>query len=149
MKLIQLIHTSGVVQYPDDQALFVNTIFLNDQNIVVGEYIGTMNLTPYTGPWPIVANRIEVTANEMTALLGSTPDSGKQGYRKIYTGAYPNGSNPNADDDALLFMQMLNNLGDELIDLISGPIDTWLAGFVSQGYITAIDKDYVQAGIPT
>jgi hypothetical protein len=162
MNLIQFPFTGGVVVYPDDPALFADTINVPAISAVVADYSGVMALTPYTGPWPIAdSRRTRMLPGELTGLLGSTPDSGKAGYRKIYQAAYPRGAAVNGenatrvraravvDDTALLFFELLNRppSADGLVDVLGDAVDEALAEFVTANYITQVDKDYVQLGI--
>jgi hypothetical protein len=164
MNLIQFPFTGGVVNYPDDPALFADTTNVPAISAIVADYSGAMNLTPYTGPWPIPAPPVYQTRmlpGELTGLLGTTPDSGKAGYRKIYQAAYPRGAAVSGetntrvraraivDDTALLFFELLNRppSADGLVDVLGDAVDEALAEFVTADYITQVDKDYVQLGI--
>jgi len=54
MRIIQFPHTTGVVSYPDDVALFGKTKHIPQSGIIVGEYTGSdRSILDYTEEWPV------------------------------------------------------------------------------------------------
>lgn len=60
MKLVQFSNPNRIVSYPAEGAsAFKKTVRIGD--MIVGEYYGDADLTPYTGEWPCVAPEQKAT----------------------------------------------------------------------------------------
>lgn len=150
-KLVQIPHTGGVVNYPDDQSLFRETKFIQSLGMVVGWYkeTGTETIADYTGAWPVVTQqyRTRMRSGEVLALLKDPANPTKGSYAKIHRAAYPKGSET-GDNIALEFLEQAKNpySADGMIDAVD--LEPGLDYFISVSYIDADDKARVMKGWP-
>lgn len=60
MKLVQFSNPDRIVTYPAEGAsAFKKTVRVGD--MIVGEYVGDADLTPYTGEWPYISPEQKAT----------------------------------------------------------------------------------------